>query len=74
MRISDHGFWRLPLAKDGRGVKPSFGREDIGAMVGLTTETVSRIIAELRRQGLLRDRGANIQDMQPGAAATHCQW
>jgi CRP-like cAMP-binding protein len=34
---------------------PLFGREDIGAMVGLTTETVSRTIAELRRQGLLRD-------------------
>ena len=41
---------------------PLFGREDIGAMVGLTAETVSRTIAELRRQGLLRDRGANIQE------------
>ena len=41
---------------------PLFGREDIGAMVGLTTETVSRTIAELRRQGLLRDRGANVQE------------
>ncbi len=39
-----------------------FGREDMGAMVGLTTETVSRIIAELRRQGLLRDRGANLHE------------
>lgn len=41
---------------------PLFGREDLGAMVGLTTETVSRTIAELRRQGLLRDRGDNFQD------------
>jgi len=41
---------------------PLFGREDIGAMVVLTTETVSRTIAELRRQGLLRDRGANVQE------------
>lgn len=41
---------------------PLFGREDMGAMVGLTTETVSRTIAELRRQGLLRDRGANLQE------------
>lgn len=41
---------------------PLFGREDMGAMVGLTTETVSRAIAELRRQGVLRDRGANIQE------------
>jgi CRP/FNR family transcriptional regulator len=41
---------------------PLFGREDMGAMVGLTTETVSRTIAELRRQGVLRDRGANLQE------------
>lgn len=39
-----------------------FSREDMGAMVGLTTETVSRTIAELRRQGLLRDRGAQAQE------------
>ena len=38
-----------------------FSREDMGAMVGLTTETVSRTIAELRRQGLLRDRGTQVQ-------------
>ena len=31
-------------------------------MVGLTTETVSRTIAELRRQGLLRDQDAHLQD------------
>ena len=30
------------------------GREDMGAMLGVTTETVSRITAELRREGLLR--------------------
>ena len=41
---------------------PLFCRQDIGAMLGLTTETVSRTIAELRRQGLLRDHGAHIQD------------
>lgn len=41
---------------------PLFGREDMGAMVGLTTETVSRTIAELRRQGVLRDHGANLQE------------
>lgn len=44
-----------------------FSREDIGAMVGLTTETVSRTIAELRRQGLLRDRGAQIQQCDRAA-------
>ncbi len=41
---------------------PLLGREDMGAMVGLTTETVSRTIAELRRQGALRDRGSNFQE------------
>jgi CRP-like cAMP-binding protein len=39
-----------------------FGREDMAAMVGLTTETVSRTIAGLRRQGLLRDQDAHLQD------------
>jgi len=30
------------------------GREDMGAMLGVTTETVSRITAELQRDGLLK--------------------
>ncbi|WP_295447385.1 Crp/Fnr family transcriptional regulator [uncultured Thiodictyon sp.] len=30
-----------------------FGREDMGAMIGVTTETTSRTVAEFRRQGLL---------------------
>jgi len=32
------------------------GREDIGAMLGITTETASRIIAEFRRNGHLNPR------------------
>jgi len=36
-----------------------FGREDMGAMLGVTTETASRIIAEFRREGILADRGSN---------------
>ncbi|MCH9808002.1 MAG: Crp/Fnr family transcriptional regulator [Alphaproteobacteria bacterium] len=28
-----------------------FGREDLGALLGLTTETVSRVMAEFKRQG-----------------------
>ncbi|HMX54099.1 MAG TPA: helix-turn-helix domain-containing protein, partial [Plasticicumulans sp.] len=36
------------------------GREDIGAMLGLTPETVSRTVAELRRQKLLREQGAGL--------------
>jgi CRP/FNR family transcriptional regulator, anaerobic regulatory protein len=34
-----------------------FGREDLGAMLGITTETASRIVAEFKRQGLLVDLG-----------------
>jgi CRP/FNR family transcriptional regulator len=36
-----------------------FGREDMGAMLGITTETTSRTIAEFKRQGLLVDFSAN---------------
>ena len=52
---------RLSCAET-NNVFPLFGREDMGAMVGLTTETVSRTIAELRRQGVLRDRGSTLQE------------
>jgi CRP-like cAMP-binding protein len=51
---------RLTCAEQDR--LPLLCRQDIGAMLGLTTETVSRTIAELRRQGLLRDHGTQIQD------------
>ena len=37
-----------------------FGREDMGAMLGITTETTSRTIAELRRQGTLVETGPNL--------------
>ncbi len=51
---------RLALAlMDERGVLMLFSREDVGAMVGLTTETASRAVAEFRRRGLLRDLGEN---------------
>lgn len=36
-----------------------FGREDLGAMLGITTETASRSIAEFKRQGLLSELGNN---------------
>ena len=36
-----------------------FGREDLGAMLGITTETASRTVAEFKRQGLLVDLGNN---------------
>jgi CRP-like cAMP-binding protein len=34
-----------------------FGREDLGAMLGITTETASRTTAEFKRQGLLGEIG-----------------
>lgn len=34
-----------------------FSREDMGAMLGVTTETASRIIAEFKRSGFIADRG-----------------
>lgn len=34
-----------------------FAREDLGAMLGITTETASRMIAEFKRQGLITDLG-----------------
>lgn len=36
-----------------------FGREDLGSMLGITTETASRTVADFRRQGLLRELGGN---------------
>ncbi len=36
-----------------------FGREDLGAMLGITTETASRTIAEFKRKGILTDLGGN---------------
>jgi CRP-like cAMP-binding protein len=36
-----------------------FGREDLGAMLGITTETASRTIAEFKRTGLLTELGSN---------------
>ncbi len=37
-----------------------FGREDLGAMLGITTETASRTIADFRRRGILREAGPNL--------------
>ncbi len=36
-----------------------FSRENMGAMLGITTETTSRTIAEFKRQGLIIERSAN---------------
>ncbi|ADC63408.1 MULTISPECIES: Crp/Fnr family transcriptional regulator [Allochromatium] len=39
---------------------PLFSREDMGAMLGVTTETASRTIAEFKRQGLLVETAPNL--------------
>ena len=36
-----------------------FGREDLGSMLGITTETASRTIADFKRKGLLTELGSN---------------
>jgi CRP/FNR family transcriptional regulator, anaerobic regulatory protein len=41
-----------------------FGREDLGALLGLTTETVSRIMAELKRQGQIVEPKPNLLECE----------
>lgn len=53
---------RLILSLSDGGDPPRcqlFGREDVGAMLGITTETASRTIADFRRKGWLKDAGQN---------------
>lgn len=45
--------------EDDGGTCELFSREDVGAMLGVTTETASRTIAEFRRQGLITSIGPN---------------
>jgi len=37
-----------------------FGREDVGALLGVTTETASKTVAEFKRQGLVREIAVNL--------------
>jgi CRP-like cAMP-binding protein len=37
-----------------------FGREDVGALLGITTQTASRIVAEFKRAGLVREIAPNL--------------
>ncbi len=37
-----------------------FNREDMGAILGITTETASRTVAEFKRKGLLREMRPNL--------------
>ncbi len=47
-----------------------FGREDLGAMLGITTETASRTVAEFKRQGLMVDLGSNRYRVDTDKAAS----
>ncbi|MCF8480050.1 MAG: Crp/Fnr family transcriptional regulator [Rhodospirillum sp.] len=44
---------------DGVEICELFSREDLGAMLGVTTETASRMIAELKRSQVIVERKAN---------------
>jgi len=44
---------------DQEGDYELFSREDMGAMLGITAETASRIVAEFKRQGLLIETRTN---------------
>ena len=50
---------RLSTEDSGQPECSLFAREDLGAMLGITTETASRTIAEFKRQGWLRELGSN---------------
>jgi len=57
----------LRLAREGeRSECTLFGREDLGAMLGITTETASRTIAEFKRQGLLTELRPNRFEVDTG--------
>jgi len=46
---------------DGQGVCELFSRRDIAAMLGITTETASRLIAELKREGALQESSGSFR-------------
>lgn len=50
-------LWLTEFNEEGRC--DLFGREDLGAVLGLTTETASRIMAELKRQGYISEPRPN---------------
>jgi CRP-like cAMP-binding protein len=45
----------------GMGVCPLFSRKDMGAMLGVTTESASRAVAELKREGVLQESARGFQ-------------
>ena len=49
----------LSLPENENGEIELFSIEDLGAMLGITPETASRIMAEFRRSGIIVDKGHN---------------
>lgn len=46
----------LQLSKHGYdGICPEIGRQDMGSILGITTETTSRVMAEFKRRGIVED-------------------
>jgi CRP/FNR family transcriptional regulator, anaerobic regulatory protein len=54
----------LYLPASPSGLREMFNREDMGAMLGVTTETASRIMAEFRRTGVIIEKGHNVFECQ----------
>lgn len=62
---------RLFLLLAGQGTPCRlFGREDAGALLGVTTETASRTVAEFKRQDLVREISANLFECDLAALET----
>ncbi len=57
IRVARLLLWLAEL-EEGKGCQ-LFGREDLGAVLGLTTETASRTMAEMKRQGLISEPKPN---------------
>jgi CRP-like cAMP-binding protein len=50
----------LMLAPRTAGACRLFGREDVGALLGITTETASRTVAEFKRGGIVQETAPNM--------------
>lgn len=46
---------------------PSLTREDIGSIIGVSTETASRMMARFKREGFLQERGDELSCREVGA-------
>ena len=56
----------LLLAPVGETRVRLFGREDVGSLLGITTETASRMIADLKRGGIVREVSVNLFERDLG--------